>query len=148
MAARNNFPELTLGVGGKRVDDGALRTNGTLVSLSIPLPLFDRQQGAAGRATAQAAAARAEHALARRRVEGELLGLHRQATQLIAAAERYRREAVSASAELLRIAETAYRAGESTVLELLDAHRGALEAETTALDLNGRRAKPASNSTN
>lgn len=135
MAARNNLPELTLGVGGKRVDDGALRTNGTLVSLSIPLPLFDRQQGAAGRATAQAAAARAEHALARRRVEGELLGLHRQATQLIAAAERYRREAVSASAELLRIAETAYRAGESTVLELLGAHRGALEAETTALDL-------------
>ena len=35
----------------------------------------------------------------------------------------------------MRIAEVAYRAGESTVLELLDAYKGALDAETTALDL-------------
>ena len=80
-------------------------------------------------------AARAEHSLARQKAEGELIGLHRQLTQLIAAAERYRREAVVPSSELVRIAETAYRAGESTVLELLDAYKGALEAETTALDL-------------
>jgi cobalt-zinc-cadmium efflux system outer membrane protein len=48
---------------------------------------------------------------------------------------RYRSEAVAPSADLLRIAESAYRAGESTVLELLDAYKGALEAELTALDL-------------
>ena len=54
---------------------------------------------------------------------------------MIAAAERYRRDAVAPSADLVRIAETAYRTGESTVLELLDAYKGALEAETMALDL-------------
>ena len=48
---------------------------------------------------------------------------------------RYRSDAVAPSAELVRIAEAAYRAGESTVLELLDAYKGALEAELTALDL-------------
>ena len=84
---------------------------------------------------AQAMAARAELGLARQQAEGELVGLHRQLTQLIATAERYRSDAVAPSAELVRIAEAAYRAGESTVLELLDAYKGALEAELTALDL-------------
>ncbi|MBK9018482.1 MAG: hypothetical protein IPL72_00165 [Sulfuritalea sp.] len=69
------------------------------------------------------------------RQRGELVGLHRQLTQLLAAAERYRSDAVAPSADLVRIAETAYRAGESTILELLDAYKGALDAETTALDL-------------
>lgn len=137
-AAQRNFPELTIGVGGKRTDDGALRENGTLLSVSIPLPIFDRQQGAERRTTAQAMAARAEYALAKQKADGDLIGLHRQLVQLIAAAERYRREAVAPSADLVRIAEAAYRAGESTVLELLDAYKGALEAETMALDLEGK----------
>lgn len=134
-AARRNLPELTVGVGGKRVDDGTARENGNLLMLSFSLPLFDRQQAADKRSAAQAMAAQAELGLARLQAEGDLLGLHRQATQLVAAAARYRGEAVAPSAELVRIAESAYRAGESTVLELLDAYKGALEAELTAIDL-------------
>lgn len=137
-AAQRNFPELTVGIGGKRTDDGLLRESGTLFSVSMALPIFDRQQGAERRSAAQAMAARAEQALARQKAEGDLIGLHRQLVQLIAAAERYRREAVAPSADLVRIAETAYRAGESTVLELLDAYKGALEAELTAIDLEGK----------
>ena len=134
-AAQRNLPELSVGVGGKRVDDGVLRTNGNLLMVSLALPLFDRQQAGDRRSAAQAMAARAELGLARQQAEGELVGLHRQLTQLIAAAERYRSDAVAPSADLVRIAETAYRAGESTILELLDAYKGALDAETTALDL-------------
>jgi cobalt-zinc-cadmium efflux system outer membrane protein len=137
-AAQRNFPELTLGVGGKRVEDGPLRENGNTVMLSFSLPLFDRQQAGDRRSAAQAMAARAELGLARQQAAGELLGLHRQATQLAAAAARYRSSAVAPSAELLRIAESAYRAGESSVLELLDAYKGALEAELTALDLEAK----------
>lgn len=137
-AARRNLPEITLGVGGKRIEDGPLRENGNLVMLSFSLPLFDRQQAGDRRSAAQMLAARAELGLARQQAEGELLGLHRQATQLAAAAARYRSEAVAPSAELLRIAESAYKAGESGVLELLDAYKGALEAELTALDLEAK----------
>ena len=54
---------------------------------------------------------------------------------MLAASADYRARAVGESAELLRIAEAAYQGGESTLLELLDAYRGALEAEMTALDL-------------
>jgi cobalt-zinc-cadmium efflux system outer membrane protein len=134
-ATRRNFPEVTFGIGGKQVDDGPTRERGLLFSVSIPLPIFDRQQAADRRTASQAMTARAELALARQQAEGELVGRHRQLTQLIAAAERYRRDAVAPSADLVRIAETAYRTGESTVLELLDAYKGALEAETMALDL-------------
>lgn len=134
-AARRNLPELTVGIGGKRADDGMVRENGNLVMLAFNLPLFDRQQASDRRSAAQAQAARAELGLARQQAEGELVGLHRQLTQLIIAAERYRDTAVAPSFDLVRIAETAYRAGESTILELLDAYKGALEAETTALDL-------------
>lgn len=134
-ATRRLFPEVTFGIGGKQVDDGLTRERGTLFSVSIPLPVFDRQQAGNRRSASQAMAARAELALARQKAEGELVGRHRQLTQLIAAAEHYRRDAVAPSADLVRLAEVAYRAGESTVLELLDAYKGSLEAETTALDL-------------
>jgi cobalt-zinc-cadmium efflux system outer membrane protein len=134
-AAQRNLPELTLGVGNKRIEDGPLRENGNTVMLSFSLPLFERQQAGDRRSAAQALAVRAELGLARQQAEGELLGLHRQATQLATAAMRYRSEAVAPSAELLRIAESAYKAGEAGVLELLDAYKGSLEAELTALDL-------------
>ncbi len=142
--AQRNLPEVTIGIGSKRVDDGGggsggggstIRENGKLLTLSFALPLFDRQQAGDRRSAAQAMTARAELGLARQQAEGELAGLHRQVTQLIAAAERYRADAVAPSADLVRIAETAYRAGESTILELLDAYKGALDAETTALAL-------------
>lgn len=134
-AARGWMPDVTLGVGTKRGDYGFGRETLTSFSAAIPLPVFDRQQPGERRAAAQAMAARAEYRLARSRAEGQLRGLHRQVTQLLAAANHYRREAVAPSADLVRIAEAAYRAGESTVLELLDAYKGALEAETTAIDL-------------
>lgn len=134
-AGRGWVPEVTLGVGTKRSNDGFNQDSATLFSLSAPLPVFDRQQAGERRATAQALSARAEYQLARTRAVGQARGIHLQATQLIAAAERYRREAVHPSSDLVRIAKSAYRAGESTVLELLDAYKGALEAELTALDL-------------
>jgi cobalt-zinc-cadmium efflux system outer membrane protein len=134
-ASRGWVPDVTLGVGPKRINNGITRENGTVVSLSIPLPVFDRQQAGEKRAAAEALNARGELSFARARAEGDLRGLHRQVERLVAASADYRARAVGESAELLRIAEAAYQGGESTLLELLDAYRGALEAEMTALDL-------------
>ena len=134
-AARGWIPEVTLGVGAKRGDYGFGQETLTSFTAAIPLPVFDRQQPGQQRAAAQATVTRAEYRLARSRAEGQLRGLHRQVTQLVDAASRYRRDAAAQSDDLVRIADAAYRAGESTVLELLDAYKGALEAETTALDL-------------
>ncbi len=137
-AQRGNIPDVTVGIGPMRVDNGLTRENGVALSLSVPLPVFDRQQAGRQRAAALALQARAEYRLARSRAEGELHGLHRQAEGLRAAAADYRSRALVTSPELLRIAEAAYQGGESSLLELLDAYRGALEAETTTLELEQR----------
>lgn len=134
-AARGWVPDVTLGVGTKKSDNGFSTDHGAIVSLSIPLPVFDRQQAGAQRAAAEAMTARAELGLAKYRAEGDLRGLHRQVERLTAVAADYRAQAVATVPELLRIAEAAYQGGQSTLLELLDAYRGALDTETTALDL-------------
>lgn len=137
-AKRAAIPEVTVGVGPKRVDNGTTNESGIALSLAVPLPVFNRQQAGQQRAAAEALQARAEHALARSRAEAELRGLHRQAEGLRATAADYRSRALAASAELLRIAEAAYQGGESSLLELLDAYRGALETEITTLELEQR----------
>lgn len=134
-ASRGWVPDVTVGLGPKSTDNGIARENGTVVTLSLPLPLFDRRQADEKRSAAEALNARAEYGLTRAHAEGELRGLYRQVERLTAAASDYRARAQADSPELLRIAEAAYQGGESTLLELLDAYRGALDAEITALDL-------------
>jgi outer membrane protein, heavy metal efflux system len=137
-AKQGRIPDLTAGIGPKWVDDGISRDSGVALTLSIPLPVFDRQQAGQQRAAAEAARARAEYRLAHARAEGELRGLHRQAEALRTAASEYRAQAATTTPELLRIAEAAYQGGESSLLELLDVYRGTLESEIAALELSKR----------
>jgi cobalt-zinc-cadmium efflux system outer membrane protein len=62
---------------------------------------------------------------------------------LAEAAHRFRAEALEPSRRLITTADAAYRGGELGILELVDAHRGALDAELQALelDLTARRAR-------
>ena len=141
-SALRRIPDLTVGIGPKWTDSFSGNTNAMMLTLSVPLPIFDSGQSGQKRANAEALSARAEFRLARDRAEGELRGLHRQVERLRLAAADYRGRAVTASPELLRIAESAYRGGESSILELLDAYRGTLESELTALELE-RKAREA-----
>jgi outer membrane protein, heavy metal efflux system len=137
-AERQRIPEVTAGIGAKRVDERNFSDTGLLLSLSIPLPVFDRGDASAQIARGNARALRAEHTLAVARAEAELRGGWLQASGLHEAAASFRRDSTARSRDLARIAEQAYRAGEGSILELLDAYRSELEAETTALDLELR----------
>lgn len=53
-AARGWIPDVTLGVGPKRREDVAGTENSTVMTVSVPLPLFDRQQAGQQRAAAEA----------------------------------------------------------------------------------------------
>lgn len=134
-AERGWIPDLTAGVGQKRVSEPGVRDTGVIVGLSVAIPLFDRGQAAQQKSRAQARTLRAEHALSLARAEAELRGTWRQAQELHQAAGAFRRDSLTGSRELARIAEAAYRGGEATLLELLDAYRAELDAETTELDL-------------
>lgn len=135
-AQRGWIPDVTVGVGSKSIDNGLARERGTVVALSLPLPLFDREQAAAGKAAAQAREAGAEARLQRARLEGELRGLWQQVRQLNAAARDYTAQAEQGATDLARIAEASYKGGETGILELLDAYRAVHEAQARALELS------------
>lgn len=137
-AERTWIPDVTLGIGYKRLEETNRTDTGPVVALSIPLPLFDRGDANRQRAQARASTLRAEQSLTYAKVEAELRGIWRQAAELRQAAAAFRRDSLGSSRELTRIAEAAYRGGEGSVLELLDAYRAELEAETTTLDLELR----------
>jgi cobalt-zinc-cadmium efflux system outer membrane protein len=137
-AERAWVPDVTLGLGHKRIDELNRADSGVMLALSMPIPVFDRGQAGEQRARAKANILRAEQTLKLARSEAELSGIWQQAEGLRKAAEAFRRESLGSSRDLTRIAEAAYRAGEGGVLELLDAYRAELEVETTALDLELR----------
>jgi cobalt-zinc-cadmium efflux system outer membrane protein len=135
LAERAWAPDVTLGLGQKRIDEPGGSGNGLILSLAFPMPLFDRGEGRRDIAAGQARALRAEHALLLARIEAEVRGLWQQAAALQSGAMALR---AAPASELSRIAETAYRAGESGILELLDAYRTELDAQLAAMDLEMR----------
>lgn len=137
-AGRGWAPDVTVGVGQKEVDTSTGSEKGLALSFAVPLPLFDRGSPRAARLDAQARAASAEKSLRLATAEADLQGTWQQLRLLREAAMDFRAQSLPASKALSRIAERAYRAGETGVLELLDAYRGELDAELTALDLELR----------
>lgn len=136
------IPDVTVGLGPKSQHNGVTRETGTALSVSLPLPLFERDQGGQQRARAGADAARGEAHLLRSRLEGDVRGLWQQLQRLNEAAREYRVHATTAGADLVRIAEASYRGGETGILELLDAYRAALDADSRAWEMswNARQA--------
>jgi outer membrane protein, heavy metal efflux system len=119
----------------KTVEVDSERLTGPFLAFSIPLPVLDQDQADALDAAARGRAARGRYALERSEALGDVRGLWIEASSLIRAATTFRDEALGTSRTLVEIAERAYEEGEMDLLELLDAHRAALEAELQSLDL-------------
>lgn len=116
LAARRLDPAVGLGVRHVReTGDVAL-----VAGVSMPLPVFDRNQGniAAARANVAAAEARRASALATATVRVRNAIANVEAAE--ARVEALERAAIPEAAEALRLAQQSYREGRATLLELLD----------------------------
>lgn len=143
-AGRWWVPDLRLEGGWKGVSAGSQgRTDGFVLGAAVSLPLWNTSAGLARIADGEARAARGRRELLAAELLGELEGLRAEAVRLAAAAERAHEQTVAASHELVRIASAGYEGGELSVLELLDAYRGAADDELAALELDrsARRAR-------
>ena len=133
-ANQARLPQLAVGVGVLRRDDGIDTAYGPVVSAGVTVPLWNSGSAAVRREEARAAALESELLIARRRVEAEQ---NAAAARLSAAREA----AVTAAGaredagRLGTIAETAYQAGEIGVVELLDAYEAAREADLSVIAL-------------
>jgi cobalt-zinc-cadmium efflux system outer membrane protein len=134
-AGRGWVPEVGLTLGAKLVDLYGNRTDGLYAGGVLRLPLFDLGIGARETAEAEAEVAREERVLARLDAEREVRGAHAEAARLADTARTFEAEATERSMELMGIVDASYAAGEATVLELLDAQRGAADDRLTAIDL-------------
>lgn len=113
-------PEILAGTKSSSVAGGDV---GSVVTVRAAIPLFDRAGPERALATARAAQAEARGASFRVVLRGQVAALREAVVRRRAAAERYRGEAVSSAAQIERIAQIAYDAGERGILELLDGYR-------------------------
>jgi len=107
---------------------------GFLASLMVPLPIFDRGQHAATRATADRERVELEAEILQRGIRAEVhaaLARERAAREM---AQRYGQDVERRSGELRRIARLSYDDGEGGILELLDAYRTSLAMELRVLE--------------
>jgi cobalt-zinc-cadmium efflux system outer membrane protein len=121
-------PDVALNIGSKRSEE--LGRTQAVFGLSVPLPLFDRNQGAVLATARQVDKARDGMAAAASRLEAEL----------VAAREEYasaRAQAMALQSEILPGAQSAYEAastgfeyGKFGFLDVLDAQRTLLQAQS------------------
>ena len=106
--------------GAVTVGAGAI---GPLLGVQFSVPLFDRGQPEHALASARLTQAETGAAAFRAVLRGEAAVLRESVLQRRAAAERYRAQAIEGAAQIERIAQVSYDAGERGILELLDAYR-------------------------
>jgi cobalt-zinc-cadmium efflux system outer membrane protein len=133
-------PEVIAGTKSSNAGSGDV---GSVVTVHVAIPLFDR--GRPERASARARGSQAEAQLEALRValRSQITAWHGLIVERRSTADRYRTTAVQVAADLERIAQVSYDAGERGILELLDAYRSAATARIrqSALDLAVRQAE-------
>ena len=135
-AERLRYPGAALNAGLKRSGTAAAHESGYALTATMVVPLFNRGQAQVERAVAARARINAEREALRGRIESEVRAAHVAATRYRELADRYRATSVEPAAELVAIASAAYEEGEYGILELLDAYRVTLDAETRLLELS------------
>jgi len=129
-------PAIELGAGMKRANDsGADDGHGYVVGVSLDIPLFDHGQAERERAGAQRALATARSQALARRIDADVesaLAVFRSARDELARFESRTTAEVDA---LLVAAQSGYREGERTIVELLDAQRARTDVAERRLEL-------------
>jgi cobalt-zinc-cadmium efflux system outer membrane protein len=141
-AERRRVPEPEIVAGTKSSTFGTGDIGG-VVMVHATIPLFDRARPELALAAARAAQADARAEAFRAVLRGEVGALRATVIQRREAAERYRVEAIDSAAQIERIAQVSYDAGERSILELLDAYRLGASARVrqVTLDLAVRQAE-------
>ena len=128
------MPDITVGLSSGREGPPELRERVTTLSVSVPLPLFNRNQGAIGRARTELDRAQIERAAALRDGEASVRRYWQQLSSLVNRLRRLSTEVLPKLDENLMLSTKAYRAGEIGILQLIVVNRQALDARREYLE--------------
>jgi cobalt-zinc-cadmium efflux system outer membrane protein len=135
-AARVAIPDPIITAGLKSSTVPGRSGNGYVLSVTVPLPVFNHGQADVDRLRATEDRTQAELAARRQQIESDARAAHEAVRLRRQAAEEYARTLGDRGIEMARIAQVAYEEGERGILELLDAHRVAMLSGLQALDLS------------
>lgn len=135
-AGREVWPDVTLGVGRRRLDEGGASFDGTVFSIGVEIPLFDRGDGRESAARASASAKAAQLTLVRSRLRADLAATLEALRTRRQAALALERQLASGGESLSEIADASYEAGESEVMALIDAHEAELDLRLESIELS------------
>lgn len=134
-AGRRALPEPEVVAGTKSSNFGGGDV-GSVISLHVNVPLFDRAQPERAMAHARLTQAEARAEAFRIVVRAQVAAARAMVVERREAADRYRAAATESADRLERIAQVSYEAGERGILELLDAYRSGSVARTRQAELD------------
>jgi cobalt-zinc-cadmium efflux system outer membrane protein len=134
-AGRRQIPEPEVVAGTKSSSAGAGDV-GSILSVHLTVPLFDRGRPERAAAQARAAQVRAEEDALRLGVRTAIGAWRAAVVERRAIADRYRTAVSGRAEEIERIAQVSYDNGERGILELLDAYRTASSARVRQATLD------------
>jgi len=136
-------PEVVAGTKSSSVARGNVGDVGTVFSIHIAIPLFDQSKPEQALAQARRAQAEARIAAFQAVLHADVAALRTIVLERRQAADSYRASTATSAAQLERIAQVSYDAGERSILELVDAYRnsGSTRLRQVALDAAVRHAE-------
>jgi cobalt-zinc-cadmium efflux system outer membrane protein len=134
-AGRLRIPEPVFSAGLKQVHNPVISDTGHILSLTVPIPLYNRGQTDAALAQAAYQRSQAERQALEQQIATEVKAAYAATELRRRLAQEYRREVGDKGIELARIARVAYQEGEQRILELLDAYRVTLSTQLRVLEL-------------
>ena len=141
-AGRRPIPEPEIVAGTKTSDFGGGDV-GSVFSVHIAVPLFDRAKPETALAQARRSQSEARLAAVQSSLRAGVAALRAIVVERRQAADSYRASTAASANQLERIAQVSYDAGERGILELVDAYRnsGASRLRLVALDAAARQAE-------
>lgn len=131
MEKSRQIPDLTLSIGAKREQQGG-RTQ-AMLGFSIPLTLFDRNQGNLQEAHSRADKAKDELAATEQGLQSELLQTQQRLSIARDEAQLLQKEVLPGAQNAFELAIKGFEFGKFTFLDVLDAQRSLLQAKSQYL---------------
>ncbi|HEX9022249.1 MAG TPA: TolC family protein, partial [Geobacteraceae bacterium] len=128
LARAERFPNITVGIGYQRensaidVSGEEIKSRDNLIAmkLSIPIPLFDRNQAGIREARARKESAESRYSFARLAVEREVEAAYARLTAAEKSLAIYAKEIIPQLEENLKLVQEAYRLGEVGILTVIE----------------------------
>lgn len=127
------IPNLTVSLGTKRTEVTGRNEAATILGVSIPIPLFDRNQGKLREALLRTDKARDELSAAETRLSNELALAHERLNAAHQEVELLQRDILPGAQSAYNAASKGFELGKFSFLEVLDAQRTSFQAQSQYL---------------